>query len=239
MVMGSSSLSYYFDTINLLSKKDIMNDLPKLKYVNDQIYLSCEMDKAKRSNFKTKTAPSLKGWLHLLHMDLCGPMRDETPEPDGSVDPDHPKRVYRLRKTLYGLKQAPRALYDELLNFLISKGFTKASRPYLVHATYYCARYQARPTENHLKEVKQIFRYLKKSINMGLWYMKDSGFELTAFSDVDNACCLDTRKSTSGGIQFLSDKLVIWSSKKKDFSTMSIAEAEYVALSASSAQVLG
>ncbi|GKF06009.1 retrotransposon protein, putative, unclassified [Tanacetum coccineum] len=46
-------------------------------------------------------------------------------QPDGFVDPDHPKKVYRLRKALYGLKQAPRAFYDELLNFLISKGFTK------------------------------------------------------------------------------------------------------------------
>ncbi|GJU15613.1 hypothetical protein Tco_1143579 [Tanacetum coccineum] len=55
----------------------------------------------------------------------------------------------------------------------------------------------------HLKEVKRIFKYLKGTINMGLWYPKDSGFELTAFSDADHAGCLDTRKSTSGGIQFL------------------------------------
>ncbi|GKF46391.1 retrovirus-related pol polyprotein from transposon TNT 1-94, partial [Tanacetum coccineum] len=49
---------------------------------------------------------------------------------------------------------------------------------------------------------------------MGLWYPKDSGFELIAFSDADHAGCLDTRKSTSGGIQFLGDKLVSWMSKK-------------------------
>ncbi|GKA01325.1 hypothetical protein Tco_0673990, partial [Tanacetum coccineum] len=64
---------------------------------------------------------------------------------------------------------------------------------------------------------------------MGLWYPKGSGFELTAFSDVDHAGCVDTRKSTSGGIQFLGDKLVSW---------MSSAEAEYVALSSSCAQVM-
>ncbi|GKF36276.1 hypothetical protein Tco_0113034 [Tanacetum coccineum] len=73
---------------------------------------------------------------------------------------------------------------------------------------------------------------------MGLWYPKDSGFELTAFSDADHAGCLDTRKSTSGGIQFLGDKLVSWMSKKQDCTAMSTAEAEYVALSASCAQVL-
>ncbi|GKC62341.1 retrovirus-related pol polyprotein from transposon TNT 1-94, partial [Tanacetum coccineum] len=63
-----------FDTINLLSKKDIVNGLPKLKYVKDQLCSSCELGKEKRSSFKTKTVPSSKGWLNLLHMDLCGPM---------------------------------------------------------------------------------------------------------------------------------------------------------------------
>ncbi|GJS73055.1 retrovirus-related pol polyprotein from transposon TNT 1-94 [Tanacetum coccineum] len=66
-----------FDTINLLSKNDIINGLPKLKYVKDQLCSSCKMGKAKRSNFKTKNVPSSKGRLHLLHMDLCGPMRIE------------------------------------------------------------------------------------------------------------------------------------------------------------------
>ncbi|GJT71889.1 hypothetical protein Tco_1031175 [Tanacetum coccineum] len=71
---------------------------------------------------------------------------------------------------------------------------------------------------------------------MGLWYPKGFGFELTAFSDADHAGCLDTRKSTSGGIQFLGDKLVSWMSKKQDCTAMSSIEAEYVALSASCAQ---
>ncbi|GJZ39233.1 retrovirus-related pol polyprotein from transposon TNT 1-94 [Tanacetum coccineum] len=64
-----------FDTINLLSNKDIVNGLPKLKYVKDQLCSSCELSKAKRSTFKTKTIPSSKGRLNLLHMDLCGPMQ--------------------------------------------------------------------------------------------------------------------------------------------------------------------
>ncbi|GJW51277.1 hypothetical protein Tco_0092628 [Tanacetum coccineum] len=107
----------------------------------------------------------------------------------------------------------------------------------IVQAVCYCARYQARPTQKHLKEVKRIFKYLKGTINMGIWYPKDSGFELTAFSDADHAGCIDTRKSTSGGIQFLGDKLVSWMSKKQNCTAMSSAEAEYVALSASCAQV--
>ncbi|GKB17779.1 retrovirus-related pol polyprotein from transposon TNT 1-94 [Tanacetum coccineum] len=396
-----------FDTINLLFKKDIVNGLPKLKYVKDQLCSSCELGKAKQSTFKTKIVLSSKGWLNLLHMDLCGLMRiesikgkkyilvivddysrytwthflrtkDETPEvlkdflkmikqnlqaqiitvrtnrgtkflnktlhsyfkeegiehqtstprtpehngvverqnrtlveaarmmisasklplffwaeaiattyytqnrsliipytkrnhitslmtenllsntfaslvalgyrvynkrtklivesihinfdeikeflkvsdydnsglvpqlqktyvhnstelgtndhnnepsssklvpnvsppaeiqirhnKNGFVDPDHPEKFYRLRKALYGLKQALRAC-----------------RPDIVQAVCYCERYQARPTENHLKEVKMIFWYLKETTNMGLWYSKDSSFELTDFLDTNHA----------------------------------------------------
>ncbi|GJW73758.1 retrovirus-related pol polyprotein from transposon TNT 1-94 [Tanacetum coccineum] len=78
---------------------------------------------------------------------------------------------------------------------------TKPNRPNLIQAVCYCARYQARPMEKHLKEDKRIFWYLKGTINMGLWYPKNSGFELTAFSDAAHAGCLDTCKSTSGKIQ--------------------------------------
>nr|GFA54985.1 retrovirus-related Pol polyprotein from transposon TNT 1-94 [Tanacetum cinerariifolium] len=64
-----------FDYINLISKKDIVIGLLKLKYVKDQLCSSCKLSKAKRSSFKSKVVPNLKGRLNLLHMDLCGPMR--------------------------------------------------------------------------------------------------------------------------------------------------------------------
>ncbi|GJY44128.1 retrovirus-related pol polyprotein from transposon TNT 1-94 [Tanacetum coccineum] len=64
-----------FDYINLLSKKDVVIGLPKLKYVKDQLCSSCEVSKAKRSSFKTNVVPSSKGRLNLLHINLCGPMR--------------------------------------------------------------------------------------------------------------------------------------------------------------------
>ncbi|GJQ91050.1 retrovirus-related pol polyprotein from transposon TNT 1-94 [Tanacetum coccineum] len=94
--------------------------------------------------------------------------------------------------------------------------YLTASRPDIIHATCYYARYQARIMKKHLKEVKWIFWYLKNTIiNMGLWYPKDTSFELNPFLDLDHAGYLDTRKSTSGVIQFLrGDKLVSWSSKK-------------------------
>nr|GEW62374.1 reverse transcriptase domain-containing protein [Tanacetum cinerariifolium] len=65
----------------------------------------------------------------------------------------------------------------------------------------------AKLTEKHIKEVKRFFRYLRGTIITGLWYTKDSGFELTGFSDADYAGCKDTFKSTFGGAQFLRKKL--------------------------------
>nr|GEW59142.1 copia protein [Tanacetum cinerariifolium] len=75
--------------------------------------------------------------------------------------------------------------------------YITSSRPNIVHATCLCARYQANPSEKHLKEVKRIFCYPRGTINTGLWYTKDSGFKLTGFSDADYAGCKDTFKSTS------------------------------------------
>nr|GEU42977.1 retrovirus-related Pol polyprotein from transposon TNT 1-94 [Tanacetum cinerariifolium] len=313
-----------FDYINLILKKDVVIGLPKLKYIKDQLCSSWEVSKAKRSSFKTKTVPSSKGRLNLLHMNLCGPMRllasmerdtfwkpsikhlyifgcicyltrdgenldkmkekrdpcilvgysikskgyrlynkrtkvsgydnpvpipqiqnvspsadtsvpsqqeldllfgplydeffnagsssvnktfsptdnskqQDTPpimniqssteptiltnanaeenteevyiaQPDRFVDPNHPDKVYRLRKALYGLKHAPRAWTPDP---------PIPARSDIVQAVCYCARYQARTTETHLKEVKRIFRYLRGTIDMGLLYAKDSGFKLT------------------------------------------------------------
>nr|GEZ47329.1 retrovirus-related Pol polyprotein from transposon TNT 1-94 [Tanacetum cinerariifolium] len=263
---------------------------------------------------------------------LYGPLKEEVyvNQPDGFVDPYHPDQVYRLKKALYGLKQAPRAWYDELSNFLVSKGFLKDSikptlfttkhgedilivqiyvddivfgstnpkllkrfeklmhnkfeismigemkfflgiqihqSPHgifinqakyaqeilkkhgmtscdsigtptaikhldadlngtLVDQTKYHSMVRAlmyltpsRPeTEKHLTAIKRIFRYLKYTINMGLWYSKDTGFKLTTFSGSDHAGYLNSRKSTSGGIQFL--------------------EVEYVSLSVCRDQIL-
>nr|GEZ14219.1 retrovirus-related Pol polyprotein from transposon TNT 1-94 [Tanacetum cinerariifolium] len=94
--------------------------------------------------------------------------------------------------------------------------YLTSSRPYIVQAICFCSRYQSRPTEKHLKEVKRIFRYLRGTVNMGLWYPKGSSSELTTFSDDDHVGCIDSRKSTFGGIQFLGDKLVSWMLKKQN-----------------------
>ncbi|GJU78447.1 retrovirus-related pol polyprotein from transposon TNT 1-94 [Tanacetum coccineum] len=86
--------------------------------------------------------------------------------------------------------------------------YLTSSRPDLQFAICMCARYQARPTEKHLNTVKRIFRYLKGTLHRGLWYPKDSSIALTTFADADHAGCQDTRRSTSGSMQLLGDRLV-------------------------------
>nr|GEV12314.1 retrovirus-related Pol polyprotein from transposon TNT 1-94 [Tanacetum cinerariifolium] len=84
--------------------------------------------------------------------------------------------------------------------------YLTASRPDLQFAICMCARYQARPTKKHLHAVKRIFRYLRGTVNQGLWYPKDFLIALTAFADADHAGCQDTRHSTSGSMQFVRDR---------------------------------
>nr|GEW80484.1 hypothetical protein [Tanacetum cinerariifolium] len=109
--------------------------------------------------------------------------------------------------------------------------YVTSSRPDIMFSTCMCARYQAKPNEHHVSAIKRIFCYLKGTINLGLWYSKDSGFDLTAYSDADHAGCHLDKKSTYGSIQFLGDKLVCWSSKKQNCVSISTAESEYVAVS--------
>nr|GEX73986.1 retrovirus-related Pol polyprotein from transposon TNT 1-94 [Tanacetum cinerariifolium] len=237
---------------------------------------------------------------------LNGPLKEEVyvAQPDGFVDPDHPEKVYRLRKALYRLKQAPRVWYDELSKFLTSKGFTKGTTdPTLFTIRYeedillvqiyvddiifrstnpkYTQRFKKlmhsrfemslieemkfflglqihqSPRGIFINQAKYTLEILHKhgmdkgqsigtpiatkpkldadlsgnpvdqtdyrsKIGSPMYLTSsrldivqaDSSFELTAFLDADHAACIDSRKSTSGGIQFLGDKLVSWMSKK-------------------------
>ncbi|GJU61579.1 hypothetical protein Tco_1243414 [Tanacetum coccineum] len=104
-----------------------------------------------------------------------------------------------------------------------------------VDATLYLS---SKPTEKHLNAVKWIFRYLKRTINIGLWYSKDTAMYLTTYSEADHAGCQDTKRSTLGSAQFLGDKLVSWSSKKQKSTATLCTEAEYIALSGCCAQIL-
>nr|GEW29330.1 hypothetical protein [Tanacetum cinerariifolium] len=104
--------------------------------------------------------------------------------------------------------------------------YLTASRPDLQFAICMCARYQARPTKKHLHAVKRIFRYLRRTVNRGPWYPKDSSVALISFVDADHVGFQDTCRSTSGSLQFLGERLISWSSKR----TMDMTIDQQVAL---------
>ncbi|GKD93684.1 hypothetical protein Tco_1373521, partial [Tanacetum coccineum] len=116
--------------------------------------------------------------------------------------------------------------------------YLTTSRPDIQFSTCLYARYQANPKESYLIVVKRIFRYLKGTPSLGLWYPKCSGFDLKGYSDSDYAGCNMDRKSTLGVCQLLGGKLVYWSAKKQQFVAMSSAKAEYVAAAGCCANIL-
>ncbi|WVZ84829.1 hypothetical protein U9M48_031816 [Paspalum notatum var. saurae] len=93
--------------------------------------------------------------------------------------------------------------------------YLTAIRPDIQFAVCLCAHYQASPRTSHHQVVKRIFRYLKFTPELGLWYSSGSSFSLRGFSDADHAGCRIDRKSTSGTCQLLGTSLVSWSSRKQ------------------------
>ena len=116
--------------------------------------------------------------------------------------------------------------------------YITASRLDIMFATCLCARFQSNPKESHLIDVKRIFRYLKGTPNLGLWYPKGTWFEAVGYSDADFTGCRVDRKSTSGSCQFLGQRLVSWYSKKYQSVSTSTTKAEYIAAGSYCAQVL-
>nr|GFA88766.1 putative ribonuclease H-like domain-containing protein [Tanacetum cinerariifolium] len=168
---------------------------------------------------------------------LYGTIKEEVYvcQPSAFEDLDHPDKVYKVVKALYGLHQAPRAWYETLANYLLENGFQRGKIDQILFikkqkGDILLAIYRLHQAPRAWYETLANY-LLENSFQRGLWYSKDTGFKLTAFSDSDHAGCLDSRKSTSGRIQFLGgDKLVSWSSKKQDCTLMSSAEVEYVCL---------
>jgi hypothetical protein len=116
--------------------------------------------------------------------------------------------------------------------------YITTSRPDIMHDVGMVERYQSAPQHSHLLAVKRIFIYLKETMNYGIWYPRDHNFQLSVYSDVDWANCIDERKRTSGHAFFSEDCLVAWLSKKQGSISLSTTEAEYIATATCCMQVL-
>ncbi|GJS29737.1 retrovirus-related pol polyprotein from transposon TNT 1-94 [Tanacetum coccineum] len=116
--------------------------------------------------------------------------------------------------------------------------YLTASRPDIMFSVCLCARFQEDPKTSHLEAVKRIFRYIKGTTHLGLWYPKGSGIETIVYADSDHAGDYVDRKSTSGVCTFMGCCLTSWFSKKQTALAISTTEAEYVSAGKACQQAL-
>ncbi|GKA87199.1 hypothetical protein Tco_0808910 [Tanacetum coccineum] len=116
--------------------------------------------------------------------------------------------------------------------------YLTASRPDIMFSVCLCARFQEDPKISHLEAVKRIFRYVKGTMHLGLWYPKGSDIETIVYADSDHAGDYVDRKSTSGICTFMGCCLTSWFSKKQTALAISTTEAEYVSAGKACQQAL-
>ncbi|GJS09349.1 putative ribonuclease H-like domain-containing protein [Tanacetum coccineum] len=126
-------------------------------------------------------------------------------------------------------------LYRSMIGSLM---YLTAFRPDIMFAICACVRFQVTPKTSHLLAIKRIFRYLKGKPTLGLWYSRDSPFELVAYTDSEYAGATQDRKSITGGCQFLGNRLISWQCKKQTVVATFTTKVEYVAIASCCRQVL-
>ncbi|XP_022897589.1 uncharacterized protein LOC111411272 [Olea europaea var. sylvestris] len=132
-------------------------------------------------------------------------------------------------------KSVDRSLYCSMIGSLL---YLTATRPDIAFSVGMCARFQADPKESHLSSVRRIIRYINGTVDLGIFYSRNSNLDLAGYSDVDWARNADDRKSTTGGCFYMGSNLVAWLSKKQNSISLSTAEAEYIAAGSCCTQLL-
>ncbi|GJR85986.1 retrovirus-related pol polyprotein from transposon TNT 1-94 [Tanacetum coccineum] len=207
-------LEEYFEK-STIEPKNIKEAMADQSWIVSHLWRATERSKSRLRDYKFGNSFHVQKERLLLLSNGSGGIKEVyVSQPKGFIDPEFPDHVYGLKKALYGLKQAPRACTPMVTERLD-------------------ADLQGTPTDQTT---------YRRMIG-GLMYLTASqpNIAYATFipkTDADHAGCKDDCKSTSRGLQFLGEKLVSWSSKNKDCTTMSTAEAEYVSLSAYYAQVI-
>ncbi|GJV88960.1 putative ribonuclease H-like domain-containing protein [Tanacetum coccineum] len=239
-----SSVLPKVDKTNALSKPVTSNSAPSIresKVVQTVNVIALRILILLTSALKDQTMDMKSAFLY-------GTIEEEVyvSQPPSSEDPQFLDKVYKVEKALYGLHQAPKAWYETLSTYLLENGFRRGT---IDMESLFIKKeigdvpvqqkedgifisqdkFQVTPKTSHLNVVKRIFRYLKGQPKLGLWYPRDSPFDLEAFSNSDYAGASLDRKSTIGGCQFLGKRLISRQCKKQTIVANSTTEAEYVA----------
>ena len=215
IIFGSTNNKLCEEFKKLMQSKFEMSTMGELQY-----FLGLQIKQQSNGTFihQSKYVKELLNKFSLKDCKSCStPM-----SPTTQVAPDEPGKL------------ADQTMYRCMIGSLL---YLTASRPDIMFSTCVCARYQSAPRESHLTAVKRIFRYLKGTPTLGIWYPANSTTNLVAFSDSDYAGCKMSRKSTSGGCQFIGNCLVSWQSKKQTSVATSTAEAEYIAAASCTSQI--
>nr|GEU75673.1 hypothetical protein [Tanacetum cinerariifolium] len=222
---GIAGQSLFVDPSKYLDDPD-MPELEDIVYSYDEEDVGAEAD---LSNLETNIRMDFKSAF------LYGTIEEEVYvcQPPGFEDLAYLDKVYKVVKALYGLHQATRAWKCGFTDVKSASTPIKTEKPLLKDpdgedVNVHIYRFQVTPKVSHLQAVKRIFRYLKGKSHLGLWYPRDSPFNMVAYSNSDYARASLNRKSTTGGCQFLGCRLISWQYIKQTVVATSSTEAEYI-----------
>lgn len=193
-----------------------MTDLGKMRY-----FLGLEVLQTPHGIHMSQTKYAAE-ILKRFEMEECNPVRNPL-VPGSKLDLDE------------GGERVDETLYKQIVGSLI---YITNTRPDLQFAVSLLSRYMSRPTTLHLAAAKKVMRYLKGTMDFGLWYKRGGRRELLIYTDSDFAGDLDSKRSTSGYVFLMDEAAVTWSSKKQPIVTLSTTEAEYVAASVCACQAI-
>ena len=216
IIFGSTSQQLVDDFVQHMTQEFEMSMVGELKY-----FLGLQITQSESGIFISQSTYA-KNLLERFGLNQCKEAR--TPM----------STTIKLSKDDTG-KDVDVQLYRGMIGSLM---YLTASRPDLSLSVGICARNQAKPKQSHLEAVKRIIKYVKGTINLGIWYSKWSNKNLVGYCDADWTGCVDDRKSTSCGCCFLRNNLISWMSKKQNSVSLSTAEAEYIAMGSCCTQLL-
>nr|GEY13662.1 retrovirus-related Pol polyprotein from transposon TNT 1-94 [Tanacetum cinerariifolium] len=175
IIFGSTNPKYSTKFLDLMVKRFEMSMMGEMKF-----FLGLQVNQFSNGIFINQSKYILD-ILKIFGMENC------------DIVPTPMVEQAKLKLDLVG-KPVDHTDYQSMIGSLM---YVTSSRPDIMFVTCMCVRYQANPNKHHVSAVKRIFRYQKGTINLGLWYLKDSGFDLTAYSDADHAGCHLDRKTES------------------------------------------